>query len=112
MTESLKETKELLKFVIDVVEAVDQSISDGALSLLDATNFVDPIFSVGAAFRGINNVPKEISELTPDQIKELCDYVTGELRLSDEKVEDTVKKLLESGLRFYELAQFIKNAKV
>jgi hypothetical protein len=107
----IQETKDLLRFVIDIAEAVDKSLEDNDFSVFDAANFVTAMLDAGSAFNNMSLIPKELADLTLEEANELYTYATTELNLSDEKVEETVKKMLEIGLKLYDLVVFMKDAK-
>jgi len=106
---SLKETKELLKFVIDLGLAVEKSLEDGDLSIFDAANFVSSMIDIGPAFCGIEKVPEEIRNMGDPELKEIQDYIQEQLNLSDNvKLADAVAKLAEVGLKIFQLVTFIQ----
>lgn len=108
MNYGIKETKEFLRFVIDMAQAIDKSLEDGELSVFDSANFVTAIVNAGAAFDNIDLVPKEIADLSQEEANELYTYVTTELKLSNTNVEVVVQRSLEIGLKIYELVLFLK----
>lgn len=108
MAIGIKETKEFLKFVIDLVEAIDVSLQDGVISVGDAANFFTAIINAGSAFDNIGQVPAEVADLSLEEANELYSFVCEELSLSNEQAKLAVERLLEVGLKIYELVIFIK----
>jgi len=106
------ETKELLKFVIDLGLAFEKSLSDGDLSVFDAANFVSSMLDLSAAFEGIQKIPEEIKNMAEADIKELYAFVKEQLDLAGEhKAEDVIAQFAEIGMKIYKMVVFIRDNK-
>jgi len=105
----IKETKELLGFIIKVVEAVDKSLEDGKIGFMDMSNLVTAMLAANGAFNDINKVPEEIKDLTKEESEELYAYATKELSLNSAKTEEIVEKALEIGMKIYHLIVLFKD---
>lgn len=79
MATGIKETKELLRFVFSLTNAIKESYSDGDLDFWDAKNFVEPLSMLGDAIDNIDEVLPELQDLDENEISELVTYVTEEL---------------------------------
>jgi hypothetical protein len=105
----IKETKELLKFVIEVTEALDRSLEDGEIGFTDLSNLVSAMMASAAAFENVSLIPSEMKDLDKAEAAELYAYVKGELNLKDDKIEAAVEAALEIGLKIYKLINIIRN---
>lgn len=106
----IKETKELLKFVVEFVEAIDKSLEDGSIGFADIANLVSAMLASGPAFTDMNLIPAEMADLSGEEAIELYDYARTELNLNSEKAEEIVEASLEIGLKMYQLIQLFKPA--
>lgn len=75
----IKETKELLRFVFSVVEAVKESLSDGDMDIWDAKNFLEPLSYLAEAIDNIDEVLPELQDLDEGEVMELVQYCMEEL---------------------------------
>jgi len=108
--EGIKETKELLAFIIRLGEAVDKSLEDGEIGFMDMSNLVSAMLAASSAFGDINKVPAEIKDLTKEESEELYAYIRDELNLKSDKIEDIVEGSLEVGMKIYHLIMMIKGS--
>jgi len=104
----IKETKELSKFVIRLVEALDKSMADSKIDFLDASYFISAMMSSAEAFNGINEIPSEIGDLDEFEIQDLYAYAKSELQLHNENLEEIIEASLEIGLKVLSLRQLMK----
>ena len=79
MATGIKETKELLRFVFSLTNAIKESFSDGDLDFWDVKNFVEPLSMLGDAIDNIDEVLPELKDLDENEISELVSYVLDEL---------------------------------
>lgn len=70
-TYGIKETKDLFSLVGATVTAVEASLEDGKINLIDLGNFVTALAALPAAITGIQEIPKEITDLDDDEIEQL-----------------------------------------
>ena len=76
----VKETKEVLNFGFDLLEAIIKSLDDKKFSIVtDAPRFVPVIFSAAKAFAGIELVKAELQDLTDEEMNELIDELKRRL---------------------------------
>lgn len=104
----IKDTKELVKFVVELVNAVDYSLQDGKFSLTDVANFLKPMLSAPNAFNDIKNVSLEIKDLSEEEKVELKEYMKNELKIGSEKVEMVVEHSFSIALELATLVQMLK----
>ena len=79
MKTGIKETKELLRFVFSLANAVKESLSDGDLSLWDAKKFIEPLTLLVDALDNIDQILPELQDLDEDEISELVTFMMTEL---------------------------------
>jgi len=79
MATGIKETKELLRFVFSLANAVKQSMADGSLTLWDAKNFVEPLSLLVDAVDNLDQILPELKDLDDQEISELVGFVMNEL---------------------------------
>lgn len=109
MSHGIKETKELLKFIIEFAEAVDKSLEDGEISFGDISNMVSAMKAAGPAFADMGLIPEELKDLDDTEALELYAYAKDELELNSEKTEEIVEASLEIGLKLFELFNLIRS---
>lgn len=108
MSYGIKETKELLAFMIDFGEAMDKSLEDKKLSVVDAMNFAGVFMAMPAAFEGIGLVPKELKDMDDVERAELVKYVEEELDLASDKTEEKIEDALKLASSIYSFIQLFK----
>jgi len=95
----IKETKELVKFIVRLAEALDKSMVDKKIDFMDAGNLISALMASVEAFNGINEVPKELGDLDEFEIQDLYAYAKTELQLSHENTEEIVEAAVNIGLQ-------------
>ena len=84
----IKETKEVLNFGFDLLEAIIKSLDDKKFSIVtDAPRFVPVIFSAAKAFAGIELVKAELQDLTDEEMNDLIDELKKRFDLKNDAVE-------------------------
>lgn len=104
----IKETKEMLMFLIGMAEAVDKSDADGKIGLDDAGHLFAALPLALAAFGGISEIPKELADMDAAERAELVKMIDDELQLGHAKTEMAVKKGLTVAMELYGLIQLVK----
>ncbi len=104
----IKETKELIKFIIEFGEAVDASLVDGKIDFGDISNLVAAMLAAGPALTGANLIPAELKDLDQAEALELCNYAKTELGLTSPKIEEIIERAIEIGLKIFELISMLK----
>lgn len=97
----IKETKDLLRFVFSIVEAVKESLSDGDMDIWDAKNFLEPLAYLAEAIENIDDVLPELQDLDENEVLELVQYCMEELDIgghidNDEEVEVAKQKVTDA----------------
>jgi hypothetical protein len=76
---SIKETKEILLACFKIAGSVKAANADGKIDINDAALFFSVIPTLGPAFEGISNVPKELKDLSAEEVSELEIYISKEV---------------------------------
>jgi prolipoprotein diacylglyceryltransferase len=97
----MKDIKEVAIFICKLVNAIMESLKDGKINVLDATNFIAPLMALGEALGGIGNVITEINAMTEETKKELIIAVNAELNLDETKIEPLISEVLNLALNTY-----------
>lgn len=107
----IKETKELLKFVLDLGMGLEQALADKKMTFGDVGCFLVAFKDAVPAFAGINLVPKEMGNLSDAEIAELVTFVETEFHLNDQKIEHIVDMALSFGFKIYEMIEVFRGLK-
>ena len=92
----IKETKEILTFGFDLLEAILKSLEDKKFSIVtDAPRFVPVIFSAAKAFSGIELVKEELKDLTPEEQEELITELKARFDLKNDAVEILMEDVID-----------------
>ena len=107
----VEETKDVVKFLCRMTNAIIESLKDdGKITVGDFPKFGGVAMSFFPAFSGINEVPKELSDLSKDEVTELITLVKEELHL-DENVEEVITKALAITSEIKNLIDLVKQLK-
>lgn len=88
---SLKDTREVLTFVIALGKAYEAAKSDGVINVADLLHLLPVIDKIGPAFEGIENVQIELMAMTTEEADELKAWIKTELDLQDEEIEEFIQ---------------------
>lgn len=108
MSLGIKETKELLGFVLSIGNAFGASLEDGEMTIGDLTEFVAPLIEAGDAFSDVTSIPAELADLSEEERVELLTYAKEKFSIPEEHVEDIVECGFETVAQIYELVQKIR----
>ena len=95
----MKETKEVLEFVISLANSLGESLEDGKISYSDALSLWGPLNKIGDAIEGLNKVAYEIGSMTKEDMDDLIEFAKTELELPQDRVEAMIESALEIGAR-------------
>ena len=102
--------KEMVKFVIDFVKAIDKSVAKGP-SVTDMVSFITPAIDAVSAFRDIKELPQELKNITEAQVQEICSSITASLDSTD-KPDQIIVKSIGIAISLFDLYLFVKNGAV
>jgi hypothetical protein len=88
----LDETKDVLNFLAEFGENLSTALDDGDVDWGDLINFIPALAKAGPAWMGIEKVPGEITDMTPEEKAELDLYVMEEFDISEDNVEDYLER--------------------
>tara|TARA_B100002019_G_scaffold39542_1_gene33092 strand:+ start:216 stop:548 length:333 start_codon:yes stop_codon:yes gene_type:complete len=98
MAQGIKETKEVLRFVLSFVQALKTTYEDGEFDWYDAKNFIDPIKNLGDAIDNIDEVLPEITDIDEEEYEELLQWMKDEFpEIIDQEVEYVLDEALVAG---------------
>tara|TARA_Y100000004_G_C8708263_1_gene324755 strand:- start:216 stop:548 length:333 start_codon:yes stop_codon:yes gene_type:complete len=98
MSSGIKETKEVLKFVLSFVQALKTTYEDGEFDWYDAKNFIEPIKNLGDAIDNIDEVLPEITDIDEEEYEELLSWMKEEFpEIIDEEIEFVLDEALVAG---------------
>lgn len=100
-TYGIKETKELVTWLFDLSDAIISATGDGKISITDAPLFFKTAMKAGTGIGGINMVPKELTDLSEEETKEIHDMVKDRFDITDDKVEAYIENAFLSALQFF-----------
>ena len=105
MSYSTEETKDALTFVLRLGEGFANALEDGKLSFADFIHFAGAFQSVPAALSGAYSIPKELSDLTEDEARELIDWAKEEFDIPQDGIEEIVERGFELLFVLYQFLQ-------
>lgn len=110
--QDVKETRELVRFVVSLVVAVEKATADGKIDVWDSPRFMATLNSAMSAFGDIQKVPSELLDLDQFEVGDLVLYVKTELNLSHSRLEPVVKSALDMIVKFYQLVDYLREPAV
>ena len=99
----IEELKDVVLMVIHLVDAAYLASQDGKLEWDDMTHIFSILKDIGPAFSGINKVPGEITDLSAEEISELCKLIEEEVTVVPEKQKPILSKILACVKASYDL---------
>lgn len=87
----IKETKEMLGFILKLANAFGYSLEDGKISIGDITNFIEPILDSAEAIANAEQIPLEICDLDPEERLELLAYAKETFDIPQADLEEIVE---------------------
>lgn len=105
----IKETKDVFDFGFDLSSAINESLEDGKINLLDAPNFFKVVGSGVSAINGIKNVKRELLNLTSNERRELEEHAINRLgvTVTNEELLDILAESINIGLSAFVLSDKI-----
>lgn len=102
---SIENTKEVLGLGFAVAGALKNAKADGKLGLEDVVYVMPIIQAAGPAVDKIGEVPKELADLSANEVEELMLYARGKLGevISDDALKVKIEKGLKAALAIGEL---------
>lgn len=104
----VKETKEMLTFVLKLGNALGNALEDDKVGITDISDFVSPLMSAGDAFANAIEIPKELADLDEQEKTELLDYVKTTFDIPEKNIELVVESAFDLLAKLYDLVKVIK----
>lgn len=89
-----KDTMEVLELGFSLQEAIQQAYSDKKITILDAVYLFKPLMVASAALENIQNVKRELTDMTPEGRKIVMDFVNERFTLTNAELEALVKETI------------------
>lgn len=102
--ETIKETKDVLKFVVSGYKVWSAAKADGKIDLGDIGHLMLMVPHIQPAFEGVDKIPAEFKDLSAAEAQEIAEYIVKEFSVGDEKVAEIVNAslgLIISGYKLY-----------
>ena len=107
----ITETKDVLKFVISIGQALYKAFEDGKFTWGDYIHFLPTIGTLFPALSGIEQVPEELRDLSDEEFTELVEYFKSEFNIPDKIVEEIVELSIDTAANLFEIIKLIKKWK-
>lgn len=91
----IKESSEMLGFIVGLVQASISAAEDGQLSASDGMYFWSAIQQAPAAFKDVGMIPSEMGDISAEEIAQLAALVVGKLTISSPKIDALVKQVIK-----------------
>ena len=109
MSYGIKETKEMLGFILSLGNALGSSLEDGDVTLGDVTNFIGPMMEISDAFSGASEIKSELRELDESERAELLAYAKEKFSIPEKSVEEFVESAFDTIAQLHILVQKFKS---
>ena len=103
----ISETKDLVKFVVELAEAGALAIEDGKFTLTDVAHFIGAVGAIPAAIAGIGEIPEEIKDLDTAERQELLDFIEAEFDIANDAIEEIAESALAVVINIFDLVKAI-----
>jgi len=87
----IKETKELVAFSMALVKTAVEVAADGKVGLSDLVTLVGALKDAPDALVGIDQIPAELSDLSPEEVTELVAFIKEKFDLADDELEAKIE---------------------
>lgn len=104
----VEESKAMLNFVVQLANGIDQSLSDGKISLFDAVHFYGALKAAIPAFNNISQLKPELSNLNESEVQDLLSYAKDQLHLNEIDLQKKVIGALDLGMKLYQAISALK----
>jgi hypothetical protein len=111
MSVGIKETKELVKFMLGLGNSLDKALDDKKISVMDVPLFMGVFMDMAPAFDGIAKVPAEIKDLSAEEMAELSAFVQQEFDIKSDRTEAIIEGALMLAADIYKYAKLFKKDK-
>lgn len=109
----IKESSEMLSFVVGIAQACIHAAEDGQLSASDAMFFWNAIQKMPAAIKDASLIGEEMRNISADKVAQLAALAIVELKIANPKIDALVKQVIKvvfEGLKIGPLVFALKEA--
>lgn len=92
MTSNVKETKEMLRFVLSLANVMSEIMDDGKVSLLELPKLLVPFRLMPAALKDVKMIVAEFKDLSKEEVDELTQEFMKEFNLKQDEIEAMIEK--------------------
>ena len=107
----IQETIDVVDFVTSLGNAVDSSLSDGKINLMDITKFWDTFGVASDAFKGLKEIPKELGDLDEQEAQAVKDRFQEGLKIDNPAIENVAVKGFVVSVALAEFIVAIRDAR-
>ncbi len=104
----IKETKEALHFLFGLAQASINAAADGKFGIDDVAGLLSTVTSLPAAINGVQNIGKEIADLSAAEKDELYKMMEQELKIPHAMADMVLKKVWKIVLEFADFTRLLK----
>jgi hypothetical protein len=107
----IQQTKELLGFLANLINIIDAALEDGRVTYFETLGLMGLIPNLKYAIDGLNDVPKELADLSAEERTVLVETVRQNLRLRNPVNEELGQKAIDLTLHFVEFVSAVRTAR-
>ncbi len=104
----IKETKELVRFGMNLGNALQAAMEDNKIDFMDTIKFLPVLKDLKPAIDGIMSIPEELADLSNEEKEELMDFCKSEFDLEDDELEAKIEMGFDVGITLLHLALDLK----
>ena len=104
---NVKETKEVLGFVVPFANSLDLPLQDGFQWFKDLLSLLPASMKLPAAIEGIDQVPAEIDDLDHEERQELFNMI-AELNFDSDGSEEITERALQTAIAVARLVESVR----
>lgn len=102
----IKASKEVVMFVMGMVKALGEVFADGKVNFWDLFKFCKPMWLLVPVIKDFGELRNELSDLSADEKKELCDLVASELVMDNKFLEMNIELVIQTAIQMIDLIPF------
>jgi hypothetical protein len=107
----MKETKELVCFLVDIMNWLGKSFEDGDISLSDLLALLPKFKEAGAAINGIEKIPSELKHVPEYELAALYKHIQDHFDIPQDNIEMVAETLIKVALQLVLVFRTVKTKK-
>lgn len=104
----IKATKEMVEFLVAVVQGVVDSFADGRLDIWDVPRFFKAIGKAIPAIQHVGELCKELRDLSPEEIEEIKPLVRLDLKLPLPMADTLLKQVINATIETLKIIPLVR----